>query len=60
MLTVSLLLQATQQMEERLDKFIETNTALDLGSQDASLPPDAVAIARFVHNQVRLHIIFEL
>ncbi|KAF2361885.1 Microtubule-associated serine/threonine-protein kinase domain [Trinorchestia longiramus] len=44
--------KATQQMEERLDKFIQSNAALDLDTQDASLPPDAVAIARFVHNQV--------
>ncbi|XP_018024683.1 microtubule-associated serine/threonine-protein kinase 2-like isoform X2 [Hyalella azteca] len=44
--------KATQQMEERLDKFIQSHASLDLDAQDETLPPDGVAIARFVHNQV--------
>lgn len=45
------LTQATQQMEERLNTFIEDNRTLEVqGSQD--IAQDGVAIARFVHHQV--------
>ncbi|KAK3854107.1 hypothetical protein Pcinc_039391 [Petrolisthes cinctipes] len=43
--------KATQQMEERLNTFIEDNRTLEVqGSQD--IAQDGVAIARFVHHQV--------
>ncbi|XP_063594034.1 microtubule-associated serine/threonine-protein kinase 3-like isoform X8 [Penaeus indicus] len=43
--------KATQQMEERLNTFIEDNKNLEeQGSSD--IAQDAVAIARFVHHQV--------
>ncbi|CAL4122762.1 unnamed protein product, partial [Meganyctiphanes norvegica] len=41
--------KATQQMEERLNLFIEDTKSLDVSNCD--IPQDAVAIARFVHNQ---------
>nr|XP_045608658.1 microtubule-associated serine/threonine-protein kinase 3-like isoform X21 [Procambarus clarkii] len=43
--------KATQQMEERLNTFIEVNKVLEVeGSSD--IAQDGVAIARFVHHQV--------
>ncbi|XP_042224337.1 microtubule-associated serine/threonine-protein kinase 3-like isoform X4 [Homarus americanus] len=43
--------KATQQMEERLNTFIEDNRTLEVqGSSD--IAQDGVAIARFVHHQV--------
>lgn len=48
---ILLFFQATQQMEERLNTFIEDNKNLEeQGSSD--IAQDAVAIARFVHHQV--------
>lgn len=43
--------KATQQMEERLNTFIEANRTIEVqGSSD--IAQDGVAIARFVHHQV--------
>ena len=43
--------QATQQMEDRLQKLIEESEGSDLETADSS--PSAVAIVRFVRHQVR-------
>lgn len=40
--------KATKQMEERLRNFITDNETL---STESEIPPDSVAIVRFVHHQ---------
>ena len=43
--------QATQQMEERLQTFIEDKRSLEERGQ-SDISQDSIAIARFVHHQV--------
>jgi microtubule-associated serine/threonine kinase len=44
--------KATQQMEERLNNFISDNERLYGPADEIDIPPDSVAILRFVHHQV--------
>lgn len=44
--------KATQQMEERLKNFITDHERLYGPNEEIDIPPDSVAILRFVHHQV--------
>ncbi|XP_069693816.1 microtubule-associated serine/threonine-protein kinase 3 isoform X2 [Periplaneta americana] len=44
--------KATQQMEERLQSFINDNKSLDARESYENMPKDSVPIVRFVHHQV--------
>ncbi|ODM91547.1 Microtubule-associated serine/threonine-protein kinase 2 [Orchesella cincta] len=44
--------KATQQMEEKLQGFVEENQTLESMGGCEKLSPDCIAIARFVHHQV--------